>query len=144
MRWCVHGNCLTSGETFGSSGRLVELAHPKEVPAGPPREQPTLGAHMLMTAVEELAKAQGIVNARVAYKKNANGTTSSPLSFQGSLERFDVECFTSSRPKCVDGLTHWRWTRISAMPGKSASACAMCERALAIAQSRAHFGPRVR
>jgi hypothetical protein len=46
---------------------------------GPPRslvdedERPTLGVRATMAAIEELAKARGIVGARVAYKRNARG-----------------------------------------------------------------------
>ena len=42
-------------------------------PRHPPDDSPTLGVRAIMAAVEELAKARGIVKARVAYKKNAQG-----------------------------------------------------------------------
>jgi hypothetical protein len=38
-----------------------------------PDERPTLGARALMAAVEELAKARGLIGCRVAYKRNAKG-----------------------------------------------------------------------
>ncbi len=36
-----------------------------------PDRRPTLGVRATMTAVEELARARGIVGYRVAYKRNA-------------------------------------------------------------------------
>jgi hypothetical protein len=43
----------------------------------PPRhfldDRPTLGARAIMSDIEELAKARKLVDARVAYKKNAKG-----------------------------------------------------------------------
>jgi hypothetical protein len=43
----------------------------------PPRstqqDPPTLGVRVIMSAVDELAQARGIVGARVAYKMNAAG-----------------------------------------------------------------------
>jgi hypothetical protein len=36
-------------------------------------DKPNLGARALMHAIEDLAKGRGLVDARVAYKRNARG-----------------------------------------------------------------------
>jgi hypothetical protein len=57
----------------------------------PPRsahqdQHPNLGTRALMTAIEELAKARGVAQARVAYKTNAKGEHVVALIFS-SFER---------------------------------------------------------
>lgn len=37
----------------------------------PPRDEPTLGARVLMTEIERMARAKHLVGFRVAYKLNA-------------------------------------------------------------------------
>jgi hypothetical protein len=52
----------------------------------PPRylfEPPPLGARAVMTAVEEIARAQGLERPRVAYKKNDNNEHVVALIFPG-------------------------------------------------------------
>jgi hypothetical protein len=48
--------------------------------------RPNLGTRALMNAIDELAKARGLVGARVAYKRNARGEHVVALIFQ-SFER---------------------------------------------------------
>lgn len=56
-------------------------------PRNPHDDQgPNLGTRALMHAVEELAKARGVVGARVAYKMNAKGEHVVALIFT-SFER---------------------------------------------------------
>lgn len=52
----------------------------------PDDDQPNLGTRALMNAIDELAKARGLVGARVAYKVNARGEHVVALIFQ-SFER---------------------------------------------------------
>ncbi len=58
----------------------------------PPRsahldEQPNLGTRALMNAIDELAKARGLVGARVAYKRNAKGEHVVALIFEAFERR---------------------------------------------------------
>jgi hypothetical protein len=42
-------------------------------PRSPRQDPPTLGVRAIMGAIDQLAKARGLVGARVAYKMNAAG-----------------------------------------------------------------------
>jgi hypothetical protein len=46
-------------------------------------DAPNLGTKALMHAVEELARAKGLVGARVAHKRNAQGQHVVALIFEG-------------------------------------------------------------
>jgi hypothetical protein len=57
----------------------------------PPRnlhqDTPNLGIRALMNAIDELAKAKGLVGWRVAYKRNAKGEHVVALIFQSFEQR---------------------------------------------------------
>jgi hypothetical protein len=48
-----------------------------------PDQRPTLGDRALMGAVEELARARGLVDARVAFKRNASGENVVAIIYKG-------------------------------------------------------------
>lgn len=57
-------------------------------PRNPSNDQhPNLGTRALMTAIDELAQARGLVGARVAYKLNARGEHVVALIFASFEQR---------------------------------------------------------